>query len=284
VPAGEDPFGASYRAVSPGYFAAMEIPILSGRGISEADRENSLDVAVVSKSLVDRHWPGQDALGRRIRMINGEWLTIVGVSGDVIHDWFAGRNRPTFYRPMAQAPVLSMAFVTRTKTDPGAVAPTIRDVVRTVDPKQPVFELLTMREVLRDRTTGLRFVAAIMIVFGGIALLLAILGVYGVMAHMVTQRTHEIGVRMALGATQRDVVRLSILHAARLTAVGAALGVVLAVGLSRLIEAGLLGVISSDFRVVSGFAVVLIGAGLAAGYIPARRASSINPIVALRAE
>jgi putative ABC transport system permease protein len=141
-----------------------------------------------------------------------------------------------------------------------------------------------MREVLRDRTTGLRFVAAIMIVFGGIALLLAILGVYGVMAHMVTQRTHEIGVRMALGATQRDVVRLSILHAARLTAVGAALGVVLAVGLSRLIEAGLLGVISSDFRVVSGFAVVLIGAGLAAGYIPARRASSINPIVALRAE
>jgi putative ABC transport system permease protein len=284
VPTGEDPFGASYRAVSPGYFAAMEIPILSGRGISEADRENSLDVAVVSKSLVDRHWPGQDALGRRIRMINGEWLTIVGVSGDVIHDWFAGRNRPTFYRPMAQAPVLSMAFVTRTKTDPGAVAPTIRDVVRTVDPKQPVFELLTMREVLRDRTTGLRFVAAIMIVFGGIALLLAILGVYGVMAHMVTQRTHEIGVRMALGATQRDVVRLSILHAARLTAVGAALGVVLAVGLSRLIEAGLLGVISSDFRVVSGFAVVLIGAGLAAGYIPARRASSINPIVALRAE
>ena len=284
VPAGEDPFGASYRTVSAAYFATMEIPILSGRRLSDADREDSLKVAVVSKSLADRHWPGQDALGRRIRLINGDWLTIVGVSGDVIHDWFAGRNRPTLYRPMAQAPVVSMAFVTRTKTDPGALAPTIRAVVRKVDLSQPVFELLTMREMLKDRTIGLQFVAAIMIVFGGIALLLAILGVYGVMAHMVTQRTHEIGVRMALGATQHDVVRLSILQAARLTAIGAVLGVLLAVGFGRLIEAGLLGVISSDYRVVGTFAIILIGSGLAAGYIPARRASSINPIVALRAE
>ena len=284
VPAGEDPFGASYRTVSPAYFAAMEIPILSGRGLTAADREDSLGVAVVSKSLADRHWPGQDPLGRRIRLINGEWLTVVGVSGDVIHDWFAGRNRQTLYRPMAQAPVISMAFITRTKTDPGALASTIREVVRKLDPSQPVFELLTMRDLLKDRTIGLRFVAVIMMVFGGIALLLAILGVYGVMAHMVTQRTHEIGVRMALGATQRDVIRLSILHAARLTGIGAVLGVVLAVGLSRLIEAGLLGVISSDYRVVATFAIVLIASGLAAGYLPARRASSINPMVALRAE
>ncbi len=284
VPTGEDPFAASYRAVSPAFFATMEIPILQGRAITEADRDDSLDVVVVSKSLADRHWPGQDPLGRRLRLINGEWLTIVGISGDVIHDWFAGRNRPTIYRPMAQAPMMSMAFVTRTKTDPGALAPTVRQVVRSIDPNQPVFELLTMRDMLKDRTIGLRFVAAIMIVFGGIALLLAVLGVYGVMAHMVTQRAHEIGVRMALGATQRDVIRLSIRHAAKLTAVGAILGTLLAAVLSRLIEAGLLGVISSDYRVVLSFAILLIGAGLAAGYLPARRASSINPIVALRAE
>ena len=141
-----------------------------------------------------------------------------------------------------------------------------------------------MRERLRLRTIGLQYVAVVMAVFGGLALLLAIVGVYSLMAFVVAQRTHEIGVRIALGATRGDVLRLAVGQTARLTAAGALLGLVLATALGRLMEAGLLGVVSSDARLSIGFAAVLVLAALAAGYIPARRATAIDPIVALRAE
>ncbi len=156
--------------------------------------------------------------------------------------------------------------------------------VRTVDPGQPVFDVHTMRERLRLRTIGLQYVAVVMAVFGGLALLLAVVGVYSLMAFVVAQRTHEIGVRIALGATRGDVLRLAVGQTARLTAAGALLGLVLATALGRLMEAGLLGVVSSDARLSIGFAAVLVLAALAAGYIPARRATTIDPIVALRAE
>ena len=141
-----------------------------------------------------------------------------------------------------------------------------------------------MRQALQERTIGLQYVGAIMLVFGGLALLLAVVGVYGVMANMVTQRRHEIGVRMALGATRRDVLQITVGQTGRLTAIGVGIGIVLSLMLGRLIEAGLLGVASSDARITAGLAAILVASSLAAGYLPARRAASIDPTVALRGE
>jgi putative ABC transport system permease protein len=273
-----------FRTATPALFATLQIPIRSGRAFTDADRENTEQVAIVTESLARRHWPNADALGRRIKLGTGPWLTVVGVSGDHIHNWFGRRNYPTVYRPFKQAPVSGMALVVRTSRDPSTIAAEARAAVRAVDPSQPVFELQSMRQTLRERTIGLQYVGAIMFAFGGLALLLAVIGVYGVMASMVTQRTHEIGVRMALGATRRDVLRLTVSQAGTLTVVGVGLGVTLSLLLGRLIEAGLLGVASSDARITAGLAAILVASALAAGYLPARRAASIDPTVALRGE
>ena len=279
-----NPPRVDYRVATPALFETLELPILAGRGIQNADRENTQPVVVISQSLAHRYWSGEDPIGRQLKLGDGPWVTVVGVCGDVIHDWFGRRNSPTAYRPLTQSPAGRMALLVRTSGDPSALIADARRALRRVDDVQPVYDVMTMREALRDRTLGLRYIAGIMVAFGGIALLLAVVGVYGVMAFLVTQRTHEIGVRMALGATRHDVVRLAVGQTGRLTAVGAALGIVLALGLGRMIEAGLLGAASSDLRIVAGFAIVLVAAALAAGYIPARRAATIDPVVALRAE
>jgi putative ABC transport system permease protein len=275
-----------YRVATPDLFRVLEIPIVSGRGFTSGDREGTQPVAIVSQSLARRYWPDTDPIGRRIRAgTQGDWLTVVGVSGDIIHDWFARRNYPTLYRPFAQAPTSTMALVVRASAgDPAKLAADARAAVRAVDATQPVFDLRTQRESLFERTLGLRYIGVIMAVFGALALILSVVGVYGVMAYMMTQRTHEIGVRIALGASRRDVLRLAVGQTGRLTAIGVGLGIVLSLALGRLIEAGLLGVASSDVRMVAGLAAMLVVSALAAGYIPARRAASTDPVVALRAE
>jgi putative ABC transport system permease protein len=240
-------------------------------------------VAIVSQSMARRYWPDREPIGARIRFADKEpWLTVVGISGDVIHDWFARRNHPTVYRPFSQGPTRQMAVVVRTTGDPDALAAASRAAVRSVDPAQPVYELRSMREALRVRTVGLQYVGAIMFAFGGLALGLAVIGIYGVMSFMVTQRTHEIGVRMALGATRADVIRMTVRQTATLTAIGIVIGVVLAVLLGRLIEAGLFGLTSTDPRMIGGLAAALAVAALTAGYLPARRAASLDPSQALR--
>jgi putative ABC transport system permease protein len=279
-----DPPSVDYRAATPDLFTALRIPILAGRAFADGDREDTQPVAIVSASLARRYWPEVDPIGRRIRIGTGPWLTVVGISGDVIHDWFMRRNYPTLYRPFRQAPTGSMAMVMRTSVDPSTVAAGARAAIRAVDPLQPVFDLQPLRKTLQERTVGLQYIGGIMFVFGGLALVLAVVGVYGVMAYMVTQRTHEIGVRMALGATRRDVLRLTARQTLTLTALGVGLGVALSVALGRLIEAGLLGAASSDVRLTAGLAAMLVLSAMSAGYIPARRAASIDPSVALRGE
>ncbi len=274
------------RVVTPGYFATLRLPILAGRAFTAADREGSSPVVLVSQSLARKHFPEGDPIGKRIRLGDAEqpWLTVVGVTGDVIQHWFANRNQPTAYRPFAQAPTGGVALAVRTANDPAALANPVRAALRGVDPAQPVFDLMTQRALLKETTVGLQYVAAIMGVFAGLALLLATVGVYAVMAYLVTQRTHEIGVRMALGATPGDVERLAVGQAARVTAVGVAVGVALSLALSRLMEAGLLGVVASDVRLLGGFAALLVATALAAGWAPARRAAAVDPLDALRAE
>jgi putative ABC transport system permease protein len=277
-----NPPTVDYRVATPAIFETLGIPILAGRRFTTADRGDTQPVAVVSESLAKRYWPNDDPIGKRIKAGSGPFLTVIGVCGNVIHDWFMGRNTPTLYRPFGQAPTSYMSALTRTSADPAQLTAQARAAVRAVDPEQAVFDVLTMRTLLYERTLGLRYVAAIMSIFGSLALLLAIVGVYGVMAYFVTQRTHEIGVRMALGATARDVVRLTVGQAGRLTAIGVGLGLALSLALGRLIEAGLLGAATNDARLTAALAAILIIAALAAGYIPARRAAAIEPVVALR--
>ncbi len=276
---------ADYRVATESFFGTMAIPILKGRGFTAADREDTLPVAIVTESFARRHWPDVDPLGKRFKAgaSDGPWLTVVGVSGDVIHDWFARRNYPTLYRPLRQAPTNSLAMVVRTGRDPSLLYGDARAAVRAVDPMQPVYDLRSMRDNLKERTIGLQFIGGTMLAFGVLALVLALVGVYGVMAHMVTQRTHEIGVRMALGATARDVIRLTISQTSVLAAIGVGIGVVLSMLLNGAMQAGLL-VASGDPRIVAGLALLLASAALAAGYVPARRAASIDPTVALRGE
>jgi putative ABC transport system permease protein len=266
------------------YFTTMRIPIQRGRAFTAADREGSAPVAIVSESMAKKYWPGEDALGRRLRIGKGPWITIVGISGDIIQDWFNRRNKPTLYRPIAQVPSDYFGIVVRVTGDPAAAAGPVRKALLTVDPTQPVFELMTMRVQLHERTIGLQYLAVIMAVCAVLALLLAVVGLYAVMAYMVAQRKHEIGVRLALGASPRDVVRLTVSQAARLTTIGAAIGFGLSLALGRLMQAGLVGIATNQNQVSIAFAVILIGSALLAGYLPARRAAAIDPLVALRTE
>jgi len=277
------PIAVDWREISNDYFSTMRIPLRAGRAFTRGDREDTARVAIVSESMARKFWPGEDPMGRKVRAKDGKWLTIVGICGDVIHDWFDRRNAPTLYVPFEQEPNGELAFVVRTTGDPAAASGPVRQALLTIDPRQPVFDLMTMRTAIKERTIGLQYLAAVMTVFAGLALVLAIVGLYAVMAYMVAQRTHEIGVRIALGAAPTDVMRLTVGQAARLTAVGATIGLALSAALSRLMEAALLGIASSDARVSLLFVGILVASALLAGYLPARRAAAIDPIVALRA-
>jgi putative ABC transport system permease protein len=279
------------RIVAARHFETMEIPLTRGRGFTEADREGAAFVGIVSETMAAKFWPGEDPIGRRLRIRYGQggsqigpWITVVGVSGDIIQDWFNRRNVPTLYRPIAQVPENYFGIAARTAGDPMAVAGAIRQALLRLDPTQPVFEMAAMRRVLHERMIGLQYLSAIMTVFGTLALFLAAVGLYAVIAYLVAQRRHEIGLRIALGATRRDVMRLTVGQALRLTLVGGAIGLALSIALSRVMESALLGIATSDARVLAGFAAVLIGAALLAGYLPARRAAAIDPMIALRAE
>jgi putative ABC transport system permease protein len=273
-----------FRTITSDYFSTLRIPIVRGRPFNATDREDTQPVVIVSESMARKFWPNEDPIGRRMKTRNGAWLTVVGISGDVIHDWFNRRNTPAMYRPLPQAPTDYLCLVLRSRGEPAAIAPEARHALLSIDPDQPLFDVMTMRRALHERTIGLQYLAAIMATFAGIALLLATVGLYALITYFVAQRRHEIGVRIALGASARDVVTLTVTQALRLTLTGAAIGLVLAIALSRLMQAGLLGIASSDARVFVAFAAILIAASLVAGYLPARRAAAIDPMTALRVE
>jgi putative ABC transport system permease protein len=272
-----------YRVISARYFEALRMPVMSGRAFTTADRKGTEPVAIVSESLARKYWPSSSPIGERVRIADGAWLRVVGVCGDVVHDWFDGRV-PTLYRPLAQAPSDALIFAVRTAVDPLTKVADARSAIAQVDATQPVFDIMSLRQVLSERTISLQYIAAVMAAFAGLALLLALLGLYAVMTYLVTQRVREIGVRLALGATGRDVARLTLTQAARLTAIGLAIGLLLAIALGRGMEAGLLGIVSTDLRVTAALAVALGVTALGASYLPARRAASIDPMTALRTE
>jgi ABC-type antimicrobial peptide transport system permease subunit len=212
-------------------------------------------------------------------------LTVVGVSGDVIHQWFGRRNYPTYFRPYALDPRADFSFAIRTRGgDPENIAQDVRREIAAVDPYQPAYEMWSMRRSLMIGTVGIRFVAAIMTALSGLALMLALSGVYGVMAYRVSLRTLEVGIRRALGATSRDVLRLTMDQAVRLTVTGLAIGALLGIAMGRGLSGLLSGAMSLDVPTVGVTALMIGGAALLAAYVPARRSLSVEPTRALRAE
>ncbi|MCC6989633.1 MAG: ABC transporter permease [Acidobacteria bacterium] len=285
APADERTRDVAFQRVTPAYFATLRIPLLAGRSITEADREDGLQVAVVSRLLAEQYWPGTDGLGKRFRLANdGPWITVVGVAGDVVQDWFTGRKEFTVYRPMRQDPSLSMTLVARTTAPPAALAGDLRRAVTAVDADQPVLKAATMDEVVDDRLAGVSYFATILMVMSGIALVLALTGIYSLMAYLAARRTKEIGVRVALGATAHQVQWLAAERALGIVVGGVVVGAVLAALLGQVMQSVLFGLVTPDIKVVAAAVAVLAVVTMVAGYLPARRAAAQDPWQALRTD
>jgi putative ABC transport system permease protein len=285
------------RLVTPGYFPAMGIRLRRGRRLTTDDRVGAPLVMVVNETLARQAWPGEDPIGKRVVCCErgpGDdpmWKTVVGVVGDVRARGLGADVRPEYYLPMAQSPAAAWHWIDRTMTlavrspgDPATVAGAMRDAVWSVDRSLPVYDIGTMDQLRVASIAATRFSTMLLTAFGGLALLLAAVGVYGVISYGVSQRTQEIGIRVALGADHRRVVGLVVGHAAALTVAGLVLGLAGALGLSSVIAGLLFQVSPTDPRTLVAGVVLLSLVALLAAIVPARRAARVDPAVALRAE
>ena len=282
--AGERPV-ADYRPVTPGYFAALQIPLRQGRDFTDADVEGRPRVAIVNETFVRLLSPDVSPIGRRLTDSLGETQEIVGVVGDVTLASLNGEFRPAIYLPLAQLPVGALTFVVRSAGgEPEAFSRSLAAVVREVDPNQPVSDIRTLDEVVSRSLLRPRVASAALGFFAAVALLLAAIGVYGVVAYGVSQRRAEFGVRLALGAQPADVVRLVLRQSMAMVLGGVAVGAVLAVPLSSSLRSLLFGVGPGDPLTLAAVIAVLVAAGVLASYVPARRGTRVDPVSALRAE
>src|SRR5579863_25485 len=275
--------------VSPSYFAAFNIPVVSGRLLNASDELNTTPVAVVSREFAARYFPGEDPstlVGRRIRLGTGKdqtpWLNIVGVAGATNYFTFLREQSNAVYMSAAQLPELDMTYAVTTAGDPMAAALAIRKTLANVDPALPLDNLETFAQYRHEQIVGLLYVAVLLGVNAVIALLLAAIGIFGVMANVVGERTREIGVRTAMGAHPGDVLRMMLRRAGILTGVGLGIGLVLAFALARAVANLIYGVSASDPAVFGSIAVAIAAVAFVASWLPARRAAGIDPIVALR--
>jgi putative ABC transport system permease protein len=283
VEPGKQP-SASVQSVTPAAFRELRIPLRAGRLPDERDAASAPPVAVVSEAMARRWWPGGSPIGRRVRVGTGPWVQIVGVVGDVEHSVVDRSLAPTVYVPFAQSPEHQMDVAVRTSSDPSVIAPAVRAVVRAVDREAPISNLNTMTELIRQEAFVFAYMAALMGVFGLLALVLSSVGVYGVMAYVVVGQTHEIGIRMALGAERGAVLAMLFRRGMRTALLGLAIGLLPAYALARLLRAVLLGVNPLSPATFIGIPMVLALAAAVAIYIPARRALNIDPMEALRSE
>jgi putative ABC transport system permease protein len=287
VAQGDLPTGM-YQVASPSYFRTVHVSLRAGRLIEESDSAEAPKVALVSEGMVRRWWKNESPLGKHIRIgganSKNPWLTIVGVVGDMVHDPYDREPRRTIYLPFQQAPSLWMDVGVRTAGNPMLLGPAVTAAIRSVDREQPVTDMMTVEKAIHNRAIGLNYMAWMMGIFGATALVLSAIGVYGVMAFLVSEQTHEIGIRMALGAPRQSVMSMVFRRGMVTIAAGLVVGLPLAYAFARLMASLIFGVSSTDVASFVGIPAALVAAAALAIYVPARRAMKIDPIVALRYE
>jgi putative ABC transport system permease protein len=274
------------RRVLPGYFEAMRIPILAGRAIEATDRAGQVDTLVISQSLAKALFPGENPLGRRVVAdVGGDrglTFEVVGVVGDARLSWIGGDPGLAMYHSFYQLPSLTMRIAIRTALVPESIAGALRSRVRNLDRDVPIEEVTSMEAVIRESVAPVRNVAGVLSAFSTLAVLLAAIGLYGMLAAYVTQRTHEIGVRIALGARPGDVLRLVLKRGFVLVGIGLALGIVAALVSTRVIRDQLYGIAPTDSATYASVSALFLGVALVACALPAWRAARVDPIEALR--
>jgi putative ABC transport system permease protein len=275
---------ANHRVVSPDYFRTLGIPLLRGRAFDERDTEKSAMVAVIDEAFARRHFPNEDPIGKGLDIGNGTegFYEIVGIVGSVRYSALDAEAAPTMYVPFRQDVFSSMWVLVQTAGDPARLSAAARQVVRDVDRGLPAFSMSPLADVVSESVAQQRFSMLLLGLFAGIALFLAAVGLYGVVACTVSQRTQEIGVRMAMGAQRGQVLGMIIGGGMRLTLVGVAIGIAGALALARLVESMLFEVTPFDPASYVATAGLLMAVAALACYIPARRAMRVDPIVALR--
>lgn len=273
------------RSVSPGYFGTLGIPLLKGRDFSDRDKSDSPAAAIINADLARIYFPNEDAIGRRISFDDRQsWMSIVGIVGDVKQMGLDSNAKPEVYFPYLQVAAPSMRLVVRTVSNPLHAVAAVKNQIQTIDKDLPIDDAKSMQQLLAESTSGRRFNMLLLTLFAVVAVILAVVGIYGVMSYTVTQRTHEIGIRVALGAQPSDVFRIVIGQGMLLAMIGVAFGLVGAFALTRLMTTMLFGVEPTDPLTFICLSVLLIGVGLVACYLPGRRATKVDPLVALRAE
>ena len=286
----------SYRVIDQNYFSTLAIPLLRGRQFTDQDNNETHGTVIINQTMARRYWPNEDALGKRLQPqfppaklpwrpeSSNAWLDIVGVVADVKDDTTSDETVPEMYLPYLQNPSSLMNFLVRSTGDPLRLAQSVRAQVLAVDGDQPVYNIKTMEDVLGEAVAEPWVVTSLLSTFASIALVLAAIGVYGVIAYSVVQRKHEIGVRMALGARKRHVLKLIVGHGLKLILIGVVIGLVAAFAATRVISNQLYGVTATDPTIFAFVSLLLVAVAVLASYLPARRALEIDPIIALRNE
>jgi len=283
---GEKFLNADARVVGGRYFQAMEIPLRSGRFFNAEDMGGKTPVVMIDEFMAELLWPGQDAVGKRIHMVESEepWLTVVGVVGRVKHESLDSDPRIAFYLAQTQYPTRALTLVVRSHGEPSALSPAIKQELRGIDPDLPMYSVRTMDERVAESLARRRFSMLLLGLFAGAALALATIGIYGVMAFLVNQGTREIGIRMALGATRHEILKLVVVKGMALAVYGVVIGLAAALVLTRLMRSLLFGINAADPATFVAVSLLLTLVALLATYFPARRAARIEPILCLRSE
>jgi predicted permease len=275
--------GAHYSVACPSYFKALGVPVLAGREFTHQDTVAAPGVVIINQTMADKYWPKENPVGRRI-LEDNSWLTVVGVVGDVRHWGLDNVSEPQFFRPYTQAAWPVMSIVVRTVGPPMTFIPAIKEAMSEVEPDRPVSGIETMQNIVQDSLGSRRFPTLLLSAFALLALVLATVGILGVVSYSAAQRTHEIGIRMALGAHAADVLKLIVSGSMTWVVVGIGVGITGSLGLTRLLGSLLYDVKPSNPVVLGIVSLLLTGIGLLASYIPARRATKVDPMLALRYE
>jgi len=280
---------ACYLTITSDFFDTVGIRLLQGRNFADFDRPEAPGVVIINQTMAEKFWPGQDPIGKRIGDAdsnNPRWFEIVGIVNDIVAglDFDGQHSRYQFYQPWAQRSSRFVTFSAHCVSDPRALTNRVRQTLAGIEPDVAITDLTTAEEAMRNSLSGFAFVRRTLTQLAGLGLLLSAVGVYGVIANLTVERTHEIGVRMALGAQRGDVIWLFLRHGVTLALIGAAIGLLLSFALVRILIQTVAVIPGNDSWVIVDLAAALVAVALLACWLPARRATKVSPLVALRAE